>query len=162
MVVAEGDRWAGYARTIVTIARPGAGELVVRPAPRGDVGEWPWPTRATVHVLTAWDPGRGRPGEEENRIRQAALEADLGTVTPDRWPAVGVDPASGHREEGVAVCDVAEAVVLALGARYGQDAVFAWSPAAWTLVACSGGRRLALGWRVTGSGPGRRRPHPGS
>ena len=39
-----------------------------------------------------------------------------------------------------------EADVLALGARYGQDAVFAWTPAEWAIVACRGGRRLASAW----------------
>jgi hypothetical protein len=151
MVVAKDDPWAGYARTVVTIARPGAGDLVVRAAPPGDVGEWPWPRPDAVHVLTAWDPGRERPGEEVNRLRQAALEAELGALTPSRWPAAGIDPVSDRREEGVAVCGVDEAAVLELGARYGQDAVFAWSPAAWVVVACTGGRRLVLGWRVKGS-----------
>ena len=43
---------------------------------------------------------------------------------------------------------LAEADVLALGVRYGQDAVFAWTPAAWAVVACRGGRRVTTGWSL--------------
>jgi hypothetical protein len=64
------------------------------------------------------------------------------------WTAVGVDPVTGHREEGVAVSGVGEADVLTLGAHYDQEAVFAWTPQVWAIVACDGSRRLALGWSV--------------
>ena len=61
-------------------------------------------------------------------MRQAALEADLALLSVPLLAAVGVDPATGRREEGVAVRGLPEAEVLALGVRYGQDAVFAWTP----------------------------------
>ena len=57
-----------------------------------------------------------------------------------------VDPVTGGRDEGVAVVGVSESAVLALAGRYGQDAVFAWSPRAWTIVACACDRRLVSGW----------------
>ena len=69
-------------------------------------------------------------------------------MTGARWATVGVDPETGHREEGVAVRGVAEGEARALGARYRQDAIFVWTPDAWALVACRGRRRLALGWSV--------------
>ena len=71
MPVGPGDPWASYARTVVEIVRSGVGDLVVRSAPPGDVGEWPWPSPDPVHILTAWDPGGERPGEADNRRRQA-------------------------------------------------------------------------------------------
>jgi hypothetical protein len=107
-----------------------------------------------VHILTAWDPGMERPGPEMNRRRQAALETDLGLLAVPLLAAAGVDPATGRRDEGVAVCGAAESAILALGARYGQDAVFAWTPAEWAIVACQGGRRLASGWALVDSQPG--------
>ena len=115
------------------------------------VGQWPWGPLEAVHVLTAWDPGAERPGDEVNRQRQASLEAELRTVALGSWPAVGRDPVTGHREEGVAVTGVSEPDVLALAADYGQDAVFRWRPADWSIVACAGARRLALGWSLTRS-----------
>lgn len=148
MLIAPGDPWEGYARTIVEVVRAGGRNLVVRAAPRGEVGAWPWVRPGPVHVLTAWDPGGERPGEEENRRRHAALEADLRHLAGQQWPAFGVDPVTGHREEGVAVCGVPTAEVVLLGGRYRQDAVFVWTPGEWTILACTGGRRMPFGWSL--------------
>jgi hypothetical protein len=147
------DAWASYQRTVVEILRPEAGSLRVRSAPAADETRWPWPDERPVHLLTAWDPGSERPGLEVNRVRQAALEVDLGQLSVPLSVAVGVDPVTGRREEGVAVQGLPEAQVLALGERYGQDAVFAWTPAEWAIVACRGGRRLASAWSLVVSEP---------
>jgi hypothetical protein len=146
-LLAPDDPWASYARTVVVIVLPDTSNLVVEAARPGQTGAWPWPTDNPVHVLTAWDPGDARRGEEENRANQAALEAELKDLGPD-WvrDAVGVDPVSGRREEGVAVAGLALDAVLDLGARYGQDAVFEWTPPAWAVVACRGDRRSDFGW----------------
>jgi len=149
MPMAPGDDpWAAYARTVVEIFRPDEGNIVVGAAPPGQIGDWPWASPQPVHILTAWDPGDERPGAEENRTRQAALEADLHMATDALWFTVGVDPVSGHREEGVAACGVSEAEALALGARYRQEAIFVWTPDEWAIVACGGSRRLVGGWRL--------------
>ena len=154
MQLAPDDPWASYGRTEVEIVRPSGGTFTVRPAARGECGPWPWPSAQPVHILTAWDPGPERPGEAANRERQAALEADLRPVSGAFWAAVGLDPVTGHREEGVAVVGIPEGAVRALGARYGQDAVFAWTPVEWAIVSCRDGRRVALGWTLTGQEPG--------
>jgi hypothetical protein len=148
MEVSPEDPWAAYARTVVEICRPGAADIVVRSAPPGRWGAWPWASSLPVHILTAWDPGEERPGDQENRVQQAALEADLRHVTRDLWSAVGVDPASGHREEGVAVRGLSDAEARVLGVRYRQDAIFVWTPDAWAITACNEGQRVALGWSV--------------
>jgi hypothetical protein len=142
------DPWAVYARTVVEIRPPGSADIMVRSAPPGRSGAWPWESALPVHILTAWDPGEERLGDQENRVRQAALEADLRRVTRDLWSAVGVDPVSGHREEGVAVRGVSDAEARVLGARYRQDAIFVWTPDAWVITACKGERRVVLGWSV--------------
>lgn len=144
------DRWASYARTVVVVVRPGAANLVVEAAPPGRAGVWPWPTADAVHILTAWDPGDARPGDVENRVSQAALEADLGGLAPNEmWNAVGVDRVTGHREEGAAVSGLALDAVLDLAALYGQDAIFEWTPLTWAVVACRGDRRVDFGWSAT-------------
>jgi Protein of unknown function (DUF3293) len=148
------DPWATYQRTVVDVVRPGGSILQVRSAPDASRAGWPWPDERPVHVLTAWDPGLERPGRDVNRVRQAALEADLGELSVPLLAAVGVDPANGRQEEGVAVRGLPEAEVLALGTRYGQDAVFAWTPTEWAIVACSGGRRLVSSWSLVELGPG--------
>lgn len=139
------DPWAGYARTVVEIAGPW-GTLTVRGARAGEVGVWPWGTPDALFLLTAWDPGDERPGLHENRRRQASLREDVRRLTDARWDAVGVDPETGRREEGVAVGRLSEVEAMALGARYGQDAVFRWTPDAWEIIACTGERRVLLGW----------------
>jgi hypothetical protein len=155
MRLASGDPWAAYARTVVEIVRPRQGHLVVRSAPPGEVGDWPWASREPVYVLTAWDPGDERPGDGENRTRQAALETELRPLASALWFAVGIDPVSGHREEGVAVRGVREDDALALGGHYRQDAIFGWTPAEWAIVACAGGRRVVHGWSLAAHGAGR-------
>ena len=154
MAPAPEDPWASYERTVVEILRPGGDSLRVRSAPDVDQESWPWPDRRPVHLLTAWDPGLERPGVDVNRMRQAALEADLELLSGELLVAIGVDSATGRREEGVAVRGLPEAEVLALGVRYGQDAVYAWTPVEWVIVACQGGRRLATGWSLVVPDPG--------
>jgi hypothetical protein len=95
-----------------------------------------------------------RPGEEVNRARQAALEADLERLALPFVSAVGVDPTTGRREEGVAVRDAAGSTMVALAADYGQDAIFAWTPEEWSVVACTDGRRLSSGWSILPPEPG--------
>jgi hypothetical protein len=148
-LLARDDPWASYARTVVAVSRPGATNLVVEAAPLGSLGSWPWASEHVVHIVTAWDPGDARPGEQENRRRQEALETDLRLLTPsEMWVAVGADSVSGHREEGVAVCGLDAARVLALGTRYGQEAIFEWTREAWAIVACDGTRRALFGWSL--------------
>jgi Protein of unknown function (DUF3293) len=151
--LAADDPWASYGRTVVDVLRPDEDDLRVRPAAVGEIGTWPWPSGQPVHILTAWDPGPERPGVAANRARQADLEGELRSVAVDLWAAVGVDPATGHREEGVAVRGVSEAEILVLGARYLQDAVFAWTPLEWAIVACDGGRRFLSGWSLAAPEP---------
>jgi hypothetical protein len=148
------DPWAGYARTFVQLARVGEPDLIVRGASSGAWGGWPWGSPEPVHILTAWDPGTELLCEQDNREREAALEAELQRLGPtDWWPAVGVDPESGRREEGVAVRGLAERVVRQVGARYDQDAIFSWTPREWAIVACVGERRVVLGWSTAEGGP---------
>jgi Protein of unknown function (DUF3293) len=147
------DPWASYVRIVVQIARPGVPDLVVRSAPTARRDEWPWTSLDAVHILTAWDPGNALLGEHENAERQAALEADIHALDPTAWwPTVGVDPLSGHREEGLAVQGLAESVVVQIGARYDQDAIFSWTTTEWAVVACIGARRVRLGWSIVDSG----------
>ena len=107
MQLASGDPWVSYGRTVVEILRPAEGTLAVRSAPGIATAGWPWPTGQPVHILTAWDPGPERPGLVVNRARQSALETDLRPLAVALVAAVGVDPVTGRREEGVAVLGVA-------------------------------------------------------
>jgi Protein of unknown function (DUF3293) len=160
MVLAPEDPWSGYARLVVEIERAGEvsevdevddavdGAIVVRAAPLGQIGPWPWSSPEPVHIVTAWNPGTSRPGVEANRTEQARLEDEVRALAATMWSARGRDPLTGERDEGVAVRGLAEADVRALGARYGQDAIFAWSPLEWAIVSCRGARREVAGWSL--------------
>ena len=148
----------GLRGTAVEIACSGEPQIVVWAAPLGVCGTWPWTSPDPVHVLTAWDPRDARLGEDENRARQAALEAELDRLHPrDLWPARGVDPVSGHCDEGVAVRGLTEGVLREAGARYDQDAIFRWTPTEWAIVACAGPRRVVQGWSLAEDAPPERR-----
>jgi hypothetical protein len=147
------DPWATYADTIVQIVRPADGDFVtVRGAPVGvpvgAIGRWPWPSEDPVSVLTAWDPGDERPGPEENRRRGAELESVLRRRASRVLHAVGVDPSSEHREEGVAALGLSVDDAVALALRYRQEAIFVWTPQAWSIVSCRDDRRVDFGWSV--------------
>ena len=146
--ISPDDPWFGYVKTVVELVRPALPDLAVRAMPLGTTGIWPWATRSAVFVLTAWDPGDERLSEEVNQARQAALDAELRPRAKAWWRTRGFDQISGYRDAGVAVSGLDERLVLEAGARFGQDAVFAWSPDEWAIISCSGDRRLSLGWAV--------------
>ena len=147
------DPWAAYAGTIVQIVRPSEGDFVtVRGAapgsPPGQIGRWPWPSQEPVCILTAWDPGGERPGVEVNRHRGAVLESALRRRASRVLHAVGVDPSSRHREEGVATLGLSVDDAVALGVQYRQEAIFVWTPQAWSIVSCRDDRRVDFSWSV--------------
>jgi hypothetical protein len=118
------------------------------PAAVGDVGPWPPAMAAPVHFLTAWDPGDERPGEDENRRRQSVLEDELKARGLTAWPTVGRDRESPHTEEGVAVVGMDEDDARALALHYRQNAIFSWTPTAWSTVSCVDDARDHAGWRL--------------
>lgn len=140
--------WVSYANTVVDITPPGEPVLRIHPAPTGKVGTWPLRFTPPVFVITAWDPGLDRLEVVINRERQRALEADLRQLTADLWPAVGFDPDSKHYEEGVAVSGLHEEDAIRLGSRYGQNAIFAWTPTTWMILSCLDARHHESGWIV--------------
>jgi len=117
------DPWIDYARTVVDISPPTQATFRITPAPKGQVGTWPSGFGAEIFVITAWNPHSQPLHDKENRLREEALESELRRF--ELWPAVGLDPNSEHREEGVAVFGLSEIDAINLGARYDQNAIFA-------------------------------------
>jgi len=103
-----------------------------------DAAESPLLRSGPVHVLTAWNPGALRPTGEENRAANRALHARIAQLGFQPHPAVGCDPASPHHEEGWAVVGMSDELACALGAEFGQDAVFRIDPGTLTVLACDG------------------------
>jgi hypothetical protein len=138
-------RFAGYARAQVVFDALGGRRLVVRPAARPG----PYPLAVSpVHVLTAHDPGAQRFAAAQNRRRQRALEAELAGRGLVVTRAVASAADGSHAEESAAVVGWDDAGALALARRYGQDAIFRWTPEAWAVLPCDGGPPLTLGWTL--------------
>ena len=145
------ERFAEYARAVVRIAGTD-GDLVLSPRPAGVVeGPFPFPGRE-LFVLTAHDPGPVRLPAAENARRHHALRQAL--AGHHLWRTVSSDPAGGHAEDGVLVGGLTTAAVTDLARRFGQEAVFRWTPWSWSVVPCSGGGVIEQGWAL-------RRPAPG-
>ena len=92
--------------------------------------------RGALHVITAWNPGDERPTADENDQRNALLHADLVARGFDPLPALGSDPASTHAEASWAVVGMSDADACALGAKYGQVAVFRITAERQTVLGC--------------------------
>lgn len=104
------------------------------------------PPAAAVHVITAFNPGGRTVPRDVNAHAQAALVAEIDALGLPWWPAAGGDFAAGHVEDSVAVAGLDDRATRALGHRYGQDAVFAWTPGAWRLLSCRDTRTATFGW----------------
>ncbi|MFF6811864.1 DUF3293 domain-containing protein [Streptomyces sp. NPDC012403] len=144
--------WDLY-RTAVVDIRFGDRAVRVEPRPRGTAeGFFPVPdgSGATVHVITAWNPYGRTASNDANARAQRVLLDGIRHRGLTSWPAVGGDVRGTHREESVAVLGLSDAAARDLGRRFGQDAVFAWTPDAWRVLACGSGAVAVSGWVASG------------
>jgi hypothetical protein len=147
--------WAAYRTAVVDVEPPGGDRFRIVAAPPGTTGEWPDGLDPPVVVLTAWDPGSVRQEESVNRARHDELVAALAALTVSWWPATGRDPDGDHLEEGAAVTGLTVTDALAMGRRFGQAAVYVWTPVAWQVHSCTEDRTETFGWvrRPVAPGP---------
>ena len=117
-----------YLKTVVSIEERGA--LV--PASDTSIID-----RSVTHIITAWNPGADRPTHDENHVANERLRLDLVEhgLTPIR--AVGVDPDSDHFEESWAVVGLSDDDARAIGATYGQVAIFRLERGTLTVLGCT-------------------------
>jgi Protein of unknown function (DUF3293) len=145
-MTAETSTWNAYAGAVIRIEAPG-GVYWVRPAPdRTTSGEYPDPDRHAIYVLTAHNPGGQIAPDAVNATAGARLTAELRRRGLTWWPAAGGDPSWTHIEPGAAVIGMDEADAIALGAEFGQDAIFVLTPADRRVVGCTDRRVVATGW----------------
>jgi hypothetical protein len=156
--------WDAYVGAVIRIETPGD-VLWVRPAPLAHTaGPYPDPDGRTLYVLTAHNPGGQVVPAAENAAAGARLAAELERRGLTWWPAAGGNPSWTHVEPGAALIGGDEADAVALGAEFGQEAIFVLTPAARRIVACADSRVTATGWTaawsgaVPGSHTGLRRP----
>lgn len=142
--------WDLY-RTAVVDIRFGDRTVRVEPRPPGTAeGFFPVPDGdAAVHVITAHNP-RGRTASDDANARaQCLLLDEVRRRGLTWWSAEGGDAGGTHREESVAVVGLDDAAARDLGRHFGQDAVFAWTPGAWRVLACETDAVAVSGWAAT-------------
>ncbi|MEU1708930.1 DUF3293 domain-containing protein [Streptomyces sp. NPDC005706] len=148
-------QWPHYLTAVVDIAFATRSVRVVPGCP-GGAPSLPYPLSAgrTIHIVTAFNPGGRAATTEANLRAQHTLLRAVGLPGLRWWPAVGFDPDGTHAEISVAVAGLSDAQARSLGRRFGQDAVFAWSPSSWRLLACEDAARdmVVTGWHAVASG----------
>lgn len=140
--------WSAYSDAVLRIEAPG-GVIWVRPAPISLVsGEYPEPDGRAICVITAHNPGGRLASGTDNAAAQAQLVAKLKERGLTVWPAAGGDPSWTHVEDSAAVIGMDEAEAIALGAEFGQEAIFVLTPADRQVVGCAQRRIVATGWSI--------------
>jgi len=144
--VGDPAAWDAYLTAEIRIELPG-GPVRVYPAPPAQAsGGYPDSAGRPIAVITAHNPGGSAATDEVNEKAQAALEAWLDARGIAWWPAAGADPEWTRVEAGVAIPGMSEADATALGAEFGQEAIFLLTPASRKVIACATGRRSVTGW----------------
>jgi hypothetical protein len=142
------SRWSAYIDAVLRIEAP-SGVIWVRPAPVARTsGEYPEPDGRAICVITAHNPGGRAALDSENAAAQVQLVAELEEQGLTWWPAAGGDSSWTHVEESAAVVGMDEADAIALGARFGQDAIFVLTPEDRRVAGCAERRVVATGWSI--------------
>ena len=144
----EPSRWDAYVGAVMQIEAPG-GVVWVRPAPiTRTTGEYPDPGGRAIYVITAHNSGGRMASDTANASAEARLAAKLKQRGLTWWPAAGGDPSWTHVEPSAAVIGMDEADAVALGAEFGQDAIFVLTPTDRRVIGCGGGRVAVTGWSI--------------
>lgn len=152
--------WEFYRTAVVDIRFQDRIVRVEPHSPGTAEGSFPEPADGgTVHVITPWNP-RGRTASPDANARaHRLLLAEIRRRGLTWWSAEGGDARGAHCEESVAVVGLSDTAARDLGRRFGQDAIFAWTPGAWRVLACETSAAAVLGWAASGrgcsAGPGR-------
>jgi hypothetical protein len=148
VTLGEPEQWANYQQAVVDIQLADR-TLRVTPDPQGTTtGSFPEPSGRTIHVVTGFNPGGRTVLTEDNDRAQAVLLDEIGSRALAWWLAAGGDTHGVHIEKSVAVVGLSDAAASELGRRFGQDAVFAWTPDSWRLLSCTGDDSVVSGWRT--------------
>jgi hypothetical protein len=153
-------RWGHYRHTKVHFD---AGDRSGTLFPASGGGEQVVPPLGPLHVIAAEQPAADSHAEQpaadshaeqphsdvgvvENRLRMAVLDADLAARGLRAVPAYGSGIDDPHGEDSRAVFGLTDEQARELGLHYGQVAVFAWTGAVWSLLACATERRTDRAW----------------
>lgn len=96
-------------------------EFRIGAAPAGPVPD------TSLAIITAWNPGTGRPAEAVNESANRQLEAALLRAGWTYYPALGRNEEGTHLEPSFAVLQIASGPALALAQEFRQAAIFYWN-----------------------------------
>jgi hypothetical protein len=138
--------WDGFAEAVVRVMLDEATPVILVPAPPGSVGHYPF--EGPVYIVTAYNPRGDRVDEATNQRSHAELVATAAAAGWSALPTVGSGPNGSMPEPGLAILDISLDEAVALGARFGQVAVYAWHPDRLEIVGVFEDHKRSLGWRV--------------
>lgn len=138
--------WGGFAKAVVRVTLDERTSVILVPAPPGSVGQYPFDS--PVHIVTAYNPRGDHADEAANQRSHAELVAAAAAAGWSALPTVGSGPDGSMPEPGLAILDITLDEAVALGARFGQAAVYAWHPDRLEIVGVFEDHTRSLGWRV--------------
>lgn len=133
-----------YAGAVVDITLP---SRIMRLSPADAAGTG-FPFETPVHVVSASNPGCELPAEE-NAARHAGLVAAVRLLDIVTLDAVGRDTTSEYAEASVVLVGLSDDEALALGRRFGQDAIFRWSADSVAIMDCTTEDVFDRGWTLS-------------
>lgn len=137
------EHWDLYAEALIDCDADG--ERVCLRGPNAA----PLPAGAPLFVLTAYNPQGIERDAARNVAAERELERDLVSSGLTFWPATGRSPDASWSEPGVAVAGLDRTAACAIGARYGQLAVFELGEREVHVVECAGGEVVRTSDRTT-------------
>ena len=105
-----------------------------------------------VFLVTAYNPGGTAREQATNDAANEGLLAEITSLGLPHVAASGADPDSHWREPGWCVWGISREKAAALGARFGQLAVYEIEPERTSVVWCTSGRIALLERHASGSG----------
>lgn len=102
------------------------------------------PVSTPAFVITAWNPGSEDTHPKHNADDNDALAALLADMGASMIPVVGAAPDGSWQEDSLLVSGITRADATAIGARFGQLAVFELADDTLTVVEVAGGRALRV------------------
>jgi hypothetical protein len=137
------ETWTGFTQAVVQISMP-SGPHLLRPDVPGRSGRFPF--AAPVHIITAYNPAGHLVDADSNRER--AVELDVAVAHLTTFPTIGSAPDGSCAEPGHAIFDIDLATAVEIGRRFGQRAIYAWTPDSLDVIALTGATRESLGWQL--------------
>jgi len=102
-------------------------------------GGWP----QYFHIITAYNPGK-LVGAEINAKADEELRRELNLDGSHCFRITGCSPDLKHQEQGWGVAGLSEERAMAVGRRYGQNAIFEVTDGVLSVIGCLSGERIRI------------------